>query len=127
MQNSMPEMIRYYSAAGWVEVDKDKESWAPCFHDSDRAKEKKWLADSLGEHYREGEEAETALWLICDQGGSPTCYADQWVGVRTTGTKYSTKEKVETFVMGDTFTLALVQTYLLWRDINPPKTDGQAR
>jgi hypothetical protein len=91
----------------------------------DEAKAAQWLREILdppSDEYYEGAfdkpgsggEIERLLWEINDLGATVTCVSDQWVRVDAKGTVKG--QTVETQIQGDTFLLALAETFRWWRD-----------
>jgi hypothetical protein len=100
--------------------------WAPHVHSAeDEAQAEQWLRNILdppSDEYYEGAfdkpasggEIERLLWEINNLGATVTCVSDQWVRVDAVGTVKG--QVVETHIQGDTFLLALAETFRWWRD-----------
>lgn len=100
--------------------------WAPCVHNEEELERaQSWLKsildrpsdefyDGAFERPASGGEIERLIWEINMLGGTVTCVSDQWVRVDTTGTVKG--RRVETHIQGDTFLLALAETFRWWRE-----------
>lgn len=105
------------------------EGWAPTIQDEAALhKAEAWLKPILDlpsdEFYVaafdravSGGAIERLLWEINWLGGTVTCVCDQWVRVDTVGTIKG--HEVETHIQGDTFLLALAETFRWWREFGP--------
>jgi hypothetical protein len=77
------------------------------------------LPDPLRRREGYGDALEAFLWgMEWLENGHASCtmYADQWVGVSAEGKVHS--QEVSTFIQGDTFLLAMAETYRFWRDLS---------
>ena len=102
------------------------EGWAPCLHtDEERRHAETWLKSILDrpsdefdpgafDEFGAGGDIERLIWEINHLGGDVTCVSDQWVRVDTAGTIGG--RRVETKIYGDTFLLALAETFRWWQE-----------
>ena len=102
--------------------------WGPCVHsDEEKAKFKDWLNAILQNQIQPPDEndiytggiIESLVWGLNFLGASVTFDSDQWVGVSGSGRIYYDKHKkfkeVKTFIEGDTFLIAVAETYRWWK------------
>lgn len=103
--------------------------WAPCFHaggvtpDQARKRERAWLDQVTGElGAADGAELIETLLVELTQQAEVRCASDQWVGVHTEGAvrldgrPHDEWPRFSTYIQGDNVTLALAETWRVWRE-----------
>lgn len=100
--------------------DIEYSGWGPCVHsDEDRARFSEWLKPIIADvNVPEGPEygglLESLLWMLNELGAYPTCASDQWVACICEGEIAG--KKVKTRIEGDTFLIAVAESYRWWRE-----------